>query len=109
MIAIGVLIAFLNSGQILQLTLPQLLQSGIGRPSFDAASIAAGLAHLNGLYIVEIGILILLATPVLRVGVTAGMFIAQRDKEYTVIGMFVLVVLLVSLFVVGPYVAAMHV
>jgi uncharacterized membrane protein len=109
LIAIGLLIAFIREGQSLQITIPQLLQSNLGKPSFDAATLVSGITHLNGICIVEVGVLILLATPVFRVAVTTVMFLVERNMEYTVIGMFVLAVLLFSLFVVGPYVATSHI
>lgn len=109
LIAIGLIIAFLRDSQSLQISIPQLLQSSMGRPSFDAATVISGIVSLNGIYIVELGVLLLLATPVLRVAVTTVMFMVEKNGEYTVIGMFVLIVLLVSLFVVGPYVATSHI
>ena len=109
LIAIGLIVAFLKEGQALQITIPQLLQSNLGKPTFDAATFFTGMAHLNGMYIVELGVLILLATPVLRVAVTTVMFMVEKNTEYTIIGAFVLVVLLISLFVVGPYVATSHI
>jgi uncharacterized membrane protein len=48
--------------------------------------------------IIGLGMLLLIATPVMRVALSAYFFLAQRDWLYTGITLFVLVVLVLSLF-----------
>ncbi len=48
--------------------------------------------------IIGLGMLLLIATPVMRVALSALFFLAQRDWLYTGITLFVLVVLVLSLF-----------
>jgi uncharacterized membrane protein len=90
----------------LQITVPQLLASNIGKPSLNLATILSGILNLNGLFIAEIGVLVLLATPIVRVAVTTVVFAAEKDRAYVAIGILVLVVLLFSIFVVGPFEAS---
>jgi uncharacterized membrane protein len=47
-----------------------------------------------------------LGTPIFRVAVTTVIFAAERDGTYLLISLFVLFVLLVSVFIVGPFEAA---
>lgn len=59
-----------------------------------------GLVRLEGRSVVTLGLLILIATPVLRVAFSFVLFAAQRDRTYTAITGAVLVLLLVS-FLLG--------
>ena len=58
------------------------------------------------MYIIELGLIVLLATPVARVAASVLMYALQKDKMYVAITLFVLIVLLFGLFVVGPIEAA---
>lgn len=64
------------------------------------SQVAAGLAAFRGEAIVSLGILLLIATPVIRVGVSILAFIYQRDWLYTFITATVFSLLLLS-FVLG--------
>ena len=64
------------------------------------AGMAAGLRSFSGTSIVVLGILLLIATPVVRVGVSIFAFIYQRDRLYTLITATVFCLLLLS-FVLG--------
>jgi uncharacterized membrane protein len=50
---------------------------------------------------VQLGVLLLIATPVARVAFSALAFARQRDYTYVALTLFVLAVLLCSLFVGG--------
>ncbi|MDG6906323.1 MAG: DUF1634 domain-containing protein [Nitrososphaerota archaeon] len=102
LIFIGILDVLLNAGKNLQITIPELIKSNFGRPSINPVAILTGITKLNGIYITEVGVLILLATPILRVGVTTIVFAVEKDRAYVAIGTLVLLVLLFSIFVVGP-------
>jgi uncharacterized membrane protein len=56
----------------------------------------------RGRAIVQLGLLALIATPVVRVALSAFAFFRQRDWTYTAMTLFVLGVLLYSLFVGDP-------
>jgi uncharacterized membrane protein len=59
-----------------------------------------GLAQGSPLAIIVLGLLVLLVTPVVRVAVSIGAFLLERDWRYVVITSIVLLILLVS-FVLG--------
>jgi uncharacterized membrane protein len=55
-------------------------------------------AHLDPSSIIQLGILLLIATPVLRVVFCIAGFSRQRDKVYVFISSAVLLILIYSLF-----------
>jgi uncharacterized membrane protein len=61
-----------------------------------AAWLAAGIARLNGQAVIVAGLLLLIATPVLRVAVSVVAFARERDRTYALITAFVLLLLIVS-------------
>jgi uncharacterized membrane protein len=63
-------------------------------------SIAAGLAQLKPFAIIQLGVIVLLATPVIRVFASLVLFAIEKDRAFVVITLFVLLVLLFSFFVV---------
>lgn len=65
----------------------------------DFGNMAADLAVLRPLAIAQLGILVLIATPVVRVMVCVLEFVHERDRLYTAITAAVLAILLASLFV----------
>jgi uncharacterized membrane protein len=62
--------------------------------------ILARALDLRGTGIIQLGLVVLLATPVARVALAAFAFAKQRDRLYVVVTLFVLGVLLYSIF--GP-------
>jgi uncharacterized membrane protein len=64
------------------------------------AEIAAGVRSLKGSAVIALGLLLLIATPVLRVGTSILIFIAQKDRVFTTITATVFVLLILS-FVLG--------
>lgn len=60
-----------------------------------------GLAHAQPLAIVALGLLVLLATPVLRVAVSIWAFAVEHDRTYVIVTTIVLATLLFSIVVVG--------
>ena len=69
--------------------------------SFPASlgAIASGLVSLDPASIIQLGFLILLATPVARVALSLFLFAAEKDRLYVYITAFVLVILLFSMLV----------
>ena len=71
---------------------------------FDSLNINDPLTLINGLFalnaeaIMKLGILILIATPVLRVIVSVIAFLHEKDFMYVVFTLIVLIVLLYSIF-----------
>jgi uncharacterized membrane protein len=64
------------------------------------AAIMHGTAHVQGPAIVALGLLVLVATPVVRVGASVAGFLYERDPTFVVITTTVLTLLIVS-FVLG--------
>ena len=65
------------------------------------AIVAAALAGRREA-IIQLGVVILIATPIARVLLSLVAFALQRDRTYVVVTLIVLVVLLSGLFGVGP-------
>jgi uncharacterized membrane protein len=57
-----------------------------------------GVMQLDARAIIQLGLLLLIATPVVRVAFSAVAFAIERDSMYVIITLIVLVVLLFSLF-----------
>ena len=107
LIAIGVIMVLLGDKSAdFPASLSQLIKTDYGRPTLNLVQLAAGVAAFSPISIVELGLLILLATPVVRVAASILLFAAEKDMIYVVLTVFVLAVLLFSIFVVGPIEAA---
>jgi len=59
-----------------------------------------GLRHVQGRAVVTLGLLVLIATPVMRVAVSIFAFLYERDRRFVVITSLVLAMLLLS-FLLG--------
>jgi uncharacterized membrane protein len=57
-----------------------------------------GIRHLDSRSIIRLGILLLIATPIMRVAYCVYNFATQKDKMYVVVSGIVLTVLLCSFF-----------
>ena len=83
-------------------SLQQMLASKFGAPTLDPASLLRGIASGDPLSILELGTLILLATPIARVVASIALFLRERDMLYVGVTVLVLGMLLVAIFVIGP-------
>jgi uncharacterized membrane protein len=59
-------------------------------------AVAAGLGDLQGQAVVALGLMLLIATPILRVALSLAAFAYQKDRAYTLITLAVLSMLLLS-------------
>ena len=75
-------------------------QGSVAFPSTIGEALRGALA-LRPFAILEVGALLLIATPVFRVAASAFLFLAERDRLYAGITVVVLVLLLVSIFRLG--------
>ncbi|MGC8551880.1 MAG: DUF1634 domain-containing protein [Phycisphaerae bacterium] len=67
--------------------------------SLSLSHVSQGLMHARGLDVMEIGIFLLVLTPVMRVAASVILFaFVDRDKVYTVVTLIVLLITLASLF-----------
>jgi uncharacterized membrane protein len=67
-------------------------------PVSDFATIRTGLIEARPIAIAQAGLLVLIATPVVRVMASVVAFVLERDRLYAAITLGVLTILLVSLF-----------
>jgi uncharacterized membrane protein len=71
---------------------------GIPIPADRLAPVFEGIRHLDSRSIIRLGILLLIATPIMRVVFCVYSFATQKDKMYVLISSIVLAVLLYSFF-----------
>jgi uncharacterized membrane protein len=64
------------------------------------ASIAQGLVQLKPFAIIQLGVIVLLATPVFRVAASLVLFAIEKDRAFVLITLLVLIILLFSFFVI---------
>jgi uncharacterized membrane protein len=86
-------------------TLQAALAANFGRPTLSPSALLAGLAHGSAVGVLQLGMLILIATPITRVAASVLLFLREKDMLYVGITLLVLGMLLVALFVVGPLLA----
>ncbi len=68
------------------------------RPDSDFSSLVASLSKLRPVAIAQLGLLVLVATPVLRVTASVFGYLLEGDRTYALITACVLAILLLSLF-----------
>jgi uncharacterized membrane protein len=83
-------------------SLQQVLASNFGTPTLTPATLVGGVARGDALSILELGTLILLATPLARVAASVVLFLNERDLLYVGVTLLVLGMLLAAIFVIGP-------
>jgi uncharacterized membrane protein len=71
---------------------------GVPSPADRFAPVFEGVRHLDSRSIIRLGILLLIATPIMRVAYCVYGFATQKDKVYVLISSVVLTVLLYSFF-----------
>ncbi len=80
--------------------LPSVPKAGDAAPFHDPAGLLAGLQSGDPSAVISAGLLVLIATPVIRVASTVVYFLLHRDKPYLAITSFVLLVLIAG-FLIG--------
>ena len=98
-IVIGTVVTFVNHPEFLssRRALGGLLNPGTALPH-TLEAVTHGLEALQGDAIVTLGLLLLIATPVVRVGISIFAFIYERDRVYTFITLTVFCLLILSFF-----------
>jgi uncharacterized membrane protein len=97
----GTLLSFLGShdygaGRGTSADLARLVRPGAAFPR-SARWLVPAVAHGNGQAIIVAGLVLLIATPVVRVAVSVLAFALEGDRRYTIITTIVLLLLLLSL------------
>jgi uncharacterized membrane protein len=70
-------------------------------PLTSIVGIWHGAIHLDPIYLIQLGLLVLIATPVVRVITCAAGFALERDWMYAAVSLVVLVCLLASITISG--------
>ena len=73
---------------------------GVPRGLDSVHGVVSGALHLRSRWVIQLGLLLLIATPIARVGLSLVAFARQRDRLYVVVTSIVLGLLLYSLL--GP-------
>lgn len=88
---------------------PESLQGTIsadfGGPTLSPTTLLSGLAMGNPISLLQLGTVILFATPIVRVVASMLLFLREKDMMYVGITTLVLVMLLLAIFVLGPLLA----
>jgi uncharacterized membrane protein len=97
LIALGTAVTFTHHPQYISAAeeLDKLTQPGAAFPT-SLAEVVDGLSEGQGRAIVVTGLLILIATPVLRVAISVLVFLEERDRTFAFVTGTVLVILLLS-------------
>jgi len=66
-------------------------------PPIPLAALAGLLRQGNPYAVMQVGLTLLLLTPLLRIGVAAGSFWAQGERRYTLVSFVVLAIILASI------------
>lgn len=61
------------------------------------SGILQGILELNGASIIQFGVLVLIATPILRVAISAIAFLIEKDYMYVVITLIVLAIIIANM------------
>ncbi|MDA4115994.1 MAG: DUF1634 domain-containing protein [Thaumarchaeota archaeon] len=84
-------------------TLQGTLAVNFGRPTLSPTALLAGIGRGSAVDVLQLGLLLLIATPVTRVAASVLLFLREKDMLYVGVTLLVLLMLLFALFVVGPY------
>lgn len=101
-LALGLVVLLLNEPSQVPGTVQSMLSSGFGAPTLSPTALLSGLASGNPLNVLEVGTLVLLATPIARVAASVVLFLREKDITYVAITVLVLAMLLLAIFVLGP-------
>jgi uncharacterized membrane protein len=101
-IVVGLILTVVAPPQGAPATLQGALVANYGRPALSVPALIAEVRGGNPVGVLELGTLILLATPVTRVAASVVLFLEERDGLYVAVTLLVLSMLLLALFVVGP-------
>jgi len=95
----GLLLSFFHHHEYLHSkpSLQRLTTPGRAFPR-TIAQVISGVRHLRGEAIIMAGLVLLIATPVLRVAVSIFAFVYEKDKAFVILTTIVLTLLILSFF-----------
>ncbi|MEL9970113.1 MAG: DUF1634 domain-containing protein [Metallosphaera sp.] len=105
LIIIGVVLIFVHDGAQ-GFTLEQIgnVHSFINTSTTTPEKVVQGVQKLDGLSFVYLGLIVLIATPIIRVILLIGDFLKNRDLLYTILSLIVLINILIAIFIVPDYI-----
>jgi uncharacterized membrane protein len=103
LIGAGLVVLLLGSPSGVPTTLQGALASDYGGPTITLSSWLEGISHGSALGILQLGMLTLLSTPLVRVGASVVLFLREGDRLYVGVTLLVLAMLLLAILVVGPF------
>ncbi|MEM3847884.1 MAG: DUF1634 domain-containing protein, partial [Metallosphaera sp.] len=100
LIIIGVVLIFVHDGAQ-GFTLEQIgnVHSFINTSTTTPEKVVQGVQKLDGLSFVYLGLIVLIATPIIRVILLIGDFLKNRDLLYTILSLIVLINILIAIFI----------
>ncbi len=102
MVAVGLVMMLVAPPAGAPGTLQGTIAANFGRPTLNPSALLEGIADGNGVSVLELGALILIATPITRVAASVLLFLRESDMLYVGVTLLVLGMLLFAIFVVGP-------
>lgn len=103
-VGLAVSSGFTDSGGYLTYNASAIPHDGI---DVSPSALASGLVGLSAFSWIELGVILLIATPVSRVFISIFLFVAERDRLYVLITAVVLTLLLFSILVT-PSIPGFH-
>ena len=103
MLGVGLVILLFGPPSGAPSTLQGTIAAHYGGPTLTTSAWLAGVSHGNALSILQLGMLTLLATPLVRVGASVLLFLKEGDRLYVGVTLLVLGMLLLAILVVGPF------
>ncbi len=101
LLALGSVLLFINGGgggyTIKQLS---MTNSSINSSQFSINGIMHGIDMLDGMDIIMLGLIVLVATPIVRVLLSIVAFVVERNPLYTIITIIVLTDLMIAIFII---------
>lgn len=101
-IAVGLVLVLAVPPQGTPATLQAALGAKFGGVTLTPSGWLAGFLRGDGLSVLQLGTLVLLATPLVRVGASVILFHREKDTLYVRVTLLVLAMLLFAIFVLGP-------
>ncbi|HEX5501536.1 MAG TPA: DUF1634 domain-containing protein [Thermomicrobiales bacterium] len=82
-------------------SLDALIGGGGHTLAVSPATIARDIAAGDPIAVIQLGVLALILTPLIRVGMTAVLFLLERDRVFTIVTAIVFAILIIGLVGVG--------
>jgi uncharacterized membrane protein len=101
-ITIGLFLFLLAPPSAAAGALDSMLSSRFGAPTLSASGLLSGVSGGRAVSFLELGMVMLLATPLARVTASVLIFLKERDRTFVGITLLVLGMLLFAIFIIGP-------